>query len=73
MYIVLVYLKSLLYYIPYAVLSAMTFPAIIYATGDTLSAAVGTAVAFLAAAFRLSLILVALFACIAVFVVIIIF
>ena len=68
-----VYLKSLLYYIPYAVLSAMTFPAIIYATGDTLSAAVGTAVAFLAAAFRLSLILVALFACIAVFVVIIIF
>ncbi|MBO4252038.1 MAG: AzlD domain-containing protein [Clostridia bacterium] len=66
------YLKSLLYYIPYAVLSAMTFPAIFYATGDTLSAVIGTAVALIVAVFRLSLIIVALLACAAVFIVIII-
>ena len=66
------YLKSLLYYIPYAVLSAMTFPAIFYSTGDTLSAVIGTAVALIVAVFRLSLIIVAILACAAVFIVIII-
>lgn len=66
------YLRSLLYYVPYAVLSAMTFPAIIYSTGNVLSAAVGTAVALIAAAFKLSLLIVALLSCAAVFIVIII-
>ena len=60
-----------MYYIPYAVLSAMTFPAIMYSTGDLLSAAVGTAVALISAALRLSLILVAFLSCAAVFIVII--
>ncbi len=37
------FLKSLLYYLPYAILSAMTFPAILYATGDLTSAVAGLA------------------------------
>ncbi len=37
------YIKSFLYYIPYAVLAAMTFPAALYATGHISSAAAGLA------------------------------
>lgn len=55
-----VFFKSFLYYIPYAVLSAMTFPAIFYSTGDTITAAVGTVVALVLAYFNLPLIVVAL-------------
>lgn len=54
------FLRSLLYYIPYAVLAAMTFPSIFYATGNTLTAAAGTAVALVLAYFRMPLIVVAL-------------
>lgn len=54
------FFKSFLYYIPYAVLSAMTIPAIFYATGDFPSAIAGTAVACVLAYCRLPLILVAL-------------
>lgn len=54
------FVKSLLYYLPYAVLSAMTFPAIFYSTGSTLSASVGTVVALVIAFFDKPLILVAL-------------
>jgi len=54
------FFKSLLYYIPYAVLSAMTFPAVFSATGDFTSSAIGTAVAVVLAYFRLPLIVVAL-------------
>lgn len=35
------WLKSFLYYIPYAVLGAMTFPAIFFSTGSVLSATLG--------------------------------
>ena len=35
------YVKSFLYYIPYAVLSAMTLPAALYETGSIVSAASG--------------------------------
>ena len=38
------FVKSFLYYIPYAVLSAMTLPAAFYATGNVISGAVGLAV-----------------------------
>ena len=38
------YIKSFLYYIPYAVLAAMTFPAALYATGHLASAAAGLVV-----------------------------
>ncbi len=35
------FIRSFLYYIPYAVLSAMTFPAVIYSTGNIASGFVG--------------------------------
>lgn len=54
------FLKSFLYYIPYAVLSAMTIPAIFYATGDLITASVGTAAALILSYFGLPLIVVAL-------------
>ena len=54
------FVKSLLYYLPYAVLSAMTFPSIFSSTGSLLSATVGTVVAIVVAFFDKPLILVAL-------------
>lgn len=59
-----VFIKSLLYYIPYAVLSAMTFPYIFYSTGNLFAALTATVIAFIAAIFKASLIIVALLACI---------
>ena len=38
------FIRSFLYYIPYAVLAAMTLPAALYATGSIISAAAGLAV-----------------------------
>ena len=61
------FIKSFLYYIPFAVLSAMTFPAILYATDSIISAAVGFAVAILFAWKGKSLTTVAVAACVAVF------
>lgn len=54
------FFRSFLYYIPYAVLSAMTIPAIFYSTGNMVTAAVGTAVAVILAYWNLPLIVVAL-------------
>ena len=54
------FLRSFLYYIPYAVLSAMTIPAIFYSTGSLPTAIAGTAVALVLAYFDLPLIVVAL-------------
>lgn len=54
------FVKSLLFYLPYAVLSAMTFPAIFYSTGNTITALIGTVVAILLAFFDKPLIVVAL-------------
>lgn len=39
------FLRSFLYYMPFAVLGAMTFPAVLYATSTPVSAAVGLLVA----------------------------
>ena len=39
------YVKSFLFYVPYACLAAMTFPAILTATASVISAVVGFAVA----------------------------
>lgn len=61
------FIKSFLHYIPFAVLSAMTFPAILYATDYMLSAAIGFVVAILFAAKGKSLTTVAVAACVAVF------
>ena len=63
-----VFVKSFLYYVPYAVLSAMTIPAIFYSTGNMITAVVGTVAAFVLAYFDLPLIVVALAASASVFV-----
>jgi len=56
-------IQDFLYYVPYAVLSAMTIPAVLYATDNLLSAAVGAGVAVILAFFRRGLLTVALSAC----------
>ncbi len=58
------FIQSVLYYIPYAVLSAMTFPSIFYSTDNTVTAVIGTIVAVVLAYFRLPLTVVALAACV---------
>ena len=63
------YIKSFLYYVPYACLAAMTFPAILHATDSIYSALAGFAVAIIAAYREKSLLTVALLACAAVFIV----
>lgn len=60
------FLLSFLYYIPYAVLSVMTIPAIFYATEHRLTAAVGFIVALILAYRQKSLVTVAAFSCAAV-------
>ena len=62
------FLKSFLYDVRYAVLTAMTVPAIVYSTGNTVTATVGTAVALILASFNLPLIAVALSASAAAFI-----
>lgn len=54
------FFRSFLHYIPYAVLSAMTIPAIFYSTGSIPTAAVGTVVAIVLAYMQKPLIVVAL-------------
>ena len=63
------FIKSFLYYVPYACLAAMTFPAILYSTASIWSALVGFIVALAAAYREKSLVTVALLACLAVFLV----
>lgn len=60
------YLKSFLYYIPYAVLSAMTFPFVLYSTGNFGTALIGTIIAIIASICKRSLLTVAILACITV-------
>ena len=62
------YINSVLYYMPYAVLSAMTLPFIIYATESIYSAIAGLVVAIISALKFRSLVLVSLFSCVAVFI-----
>ena len=61
------FIRSFLYYIPYAVLTAMTIPAIFTATASVISACAGLAVAVLLALRKCSLTTVALAACLAVY------
>ena len=63
------FFHSFLAYVPYAVLTAMTFPAIFYSTGSEVSAAAGTVVAVVLAYFGRGLLTVALCACGVVFLV----
>lgn len=63
------FLKSFLHYVPAACLTAMTFPAILYATGNVLSGALGLAVGVLLSLKKKSLIVVAVASCATVFLV----
>ncbi|MBR4305709.1 MAG: AzlD domain-containing protein [Ruminiclostridium sp.] len=61
------FIKSFLYYIPYTVLAAMTFPSALYATGNMASAAVGLLVAVIFAILEKDLTVVAIAACVSVY------
>ena len=61
-----VFVRSFLYYVPYAVLGAMTFPDVLYATGSLWTALAGLIVAVLMAWRGRSLLTVAVGACLAV-------
>lgn len=63
------WIKSFLYYVPFAVLAAMTFPAILSATSSLYSAIAGLIVAVVLAVLGRGLLTVALSACSTVFVV----
>ena len=63
------FVQSFLYYVPYACLMAMTFPAVLYATNDMWSAIIGVVVAMVLAFYNKSLVTVAVAACVAVFIV----
>ncbi|MBQ9949522.1 MAG: AzlD domain-containing protein [Clostridia bacterium] len=62
------FLRSFLYYVPFAVLGAMTFPAVFYSTGNVITAIAGTLVAVILALFNRSLIIVALSAVLTAFI-----
>ena len=63
------FIKSFLYYVPYATLAAMTFPAILHASDDMRASVCGFFVALVLAFRKKSLLTVAVCACIAVFLV----
>ena len=63
------FIKSFLHYVPTACLTAMTFPAILSATENMISGAIGLAVAVALALRKKSLIVVAVSSCAAVFIV----
>lgn len=60
------FVQSFLTYIPFAVLGAMTFPDVLYSTGDLRSAAAGVVAAVILAWRGKSLLTVAVAACLAV-------
>ena len=62
------FIRSFLFYMPYACLAAMTFPAILGATSYLVSGIVGFIAAIVAAYLERSMITVALIACAAVFI-----
>jgi branched-subunit amino acid transport protein len=61
------FLRSFLHYVPYAVLAAMTFPAIVYSTQSLASGFVGLLVALALAFYKKGLLTVALGSTVAVF------
>jgi branched-subunit amino acid transport protein len=63
-----VFIRSFLYYVPYAVLAAMTIPAIFFATSSIWSALAGLVVALVLGWYRRSLLTVALGASVAVYI-----
>ena len=61
------FVQSFLYYVPYVVLTTLTFPAIFYCTESTVSAIIGTIVAFVLAYSEKGLLVVAIGATIGVY------
>ena len=61
------FIRSFLFYVPYAVLGAMTVPAVFYATDSVFSAAAGLCVALLLALCKQGLLTVAVGATLAVY------
>ena len=62
-----VFLQSFLYYVPYAVLGAMTFPAVFSATGNWITALAGTIAALILGWMEKGLVTVAAVACVVAF------
>lgn len=58
-----IYVKSFLYYVPYAVLGCMTFPAVFSATGNIISSTLASIIAIYFAYKEKSLVQVAVVAC----------
>lgn len=63
------YIKSFLFYVPYATLAAMTFPTILTSTESPISAGIGFGIALVMAFLEKSLLMVAASGCVAVFIV----
>ena len=61
------FVRSFLHYVPTACLTAMTFPAILYATETLISGVVGLGVGVVLALWKKSLVVVAVASCAAVF------
>lgn len=62
------FIQSFLYYVPYAVLAAMTFPAIFSSTGSVLSGIVGAGISILLAYLGGSLLQVSIVAVIVIYI-----
>ena len=60
-----IYIKSFLYYVPFAVLGCMTFPAMFSATGNVICSSVGTVTGIFFAYKEKSLVQVAVLTCLA--------
>lgn len=63
------FIRSFLYYVPYAVLAGLTFPAIFYCTSNPIAAVVGTVIALVLAYLEQSLVVVAAAAVLGIFIV----
>lgn len=61
------YLKRFFHYLPYAVISAMTFPAVFYSTGSLPTACIGIGIAVVLSYFKQPFILITLASCVAVY------
>ena len=61
------FIKSFLFYVPYAVLGAMTFPAVFSATGNWITALAGTVAALILGWMEKGLLTVAAVACVIAF------
>ncbi len=62
------FIRSFLFYVPYVTLAVMTFPAIIHATGSVYSGIAAFIVGIVAAWFSKNLFLVAISACVVVYI-----